>query len=139
MPSRKPQVESLLKRAVAEVILRDLSDPRIKGMVSVTRVEASPDLKRASVYVSVLPEQYESRTIHGLKDATMRVQHGVKKRVALRLVPHLEFKLDEGLKKQAAIFADIDEGLRRSGESAADESAIEQPNENPETQTDHKD
>ena len=115
MSKRQEQVESLLHRAVAEVLQRGLADPRIKGMVSVTRVETSPDLRHAHVYVSVLPEQYESRTIHGLRDATMHLQSEVKKRVALRLVPHLDFRLDETLKKQADVFAAINEGLERSG------------------------
>jgi ribosome-binding factor A len=115
MSHRKEQIESLLKRTVATVLQRGLADPRIKGLVSVTRIDASPDLKNATVYVSILPEQYESATMHGLRDATMHVQQQVKKAVALRVVPHLRFKLDRDLKKQAEVFAAIDQAMERTG------------------------
>lgn len=115
MSQRQKQVEELLKRAVATVLQRGLADPRIKGLISVTKVDASTDLKSATVFVSVIPEQHESRTIHGLQDATRHIQQQVKKAVALRLVPHLRFKLDHDLKKQAEVFAAIEEGMKRTG------------------------
>ena len=115
MTQRQKQIESLLQRAVAQVLQRGLADPRIKGMVSITRVDVSPDLKQASVYVSILPENHESATLHGLEAASHHIQQQIKKLVALRLVPHLRFKLDQDLKKQAAVLAAIDEGMKRTG------------------------
>ncbi|MEM7625704.1 MAG: 30S ribosome-binding factor RbfA [Planctomycetota bacterium] len=114
MSQRQKQIEELLKRTVASVLQRGLADPRIKGLVSVTRVEASTDLKTADVFVSVLPEQHEAITMHGLQDATRHVQQQVKKAVALRLVPHLRFQVDRDLKKREAVFAAIDEGMKRT-------------------------
>ena len=121
MSQRQKQIESLLQRTVASVLQRGLADPRLQGiLVSVTRVEVSVDLKHAKTYVSIAPEKYESRAIHGLQDATMHIQHQVKKAVALRVVPHLRFLIDEDLKKQAAVFADIDEGMKRTAETSPD-------------------
>jgi len=102
-PQRKLQVESLLQRE------------RIKGLVSITRVECSVDLKTARVLVSITPEQHEELTMHGLRDATRFIQNKVKEKVALRVVPHLRFVIDESLKKQAAVLAAIQEGMERSG------------------------
>lgn len=121
---RQKQIESLLQRAVASVLQRGLADPRIKGLVSVTRVDVSTDFRHASVYVSITPEEYESRTIHGLKDATMHIQHQVNKAVALRIVPHLAFKIDQDLKKQAEIFAAIDAGMKRTQASETHADSI---------------
>lgn len=118
MSQRQKQIESLLQRAVASVLQRGLADPRIKGLVGVTRVDVSPDLRNATVFVSIIPENYESRTIHGLQDATMHIQHLVKKAVALRLVPHLTFKVDHDLKKQAELYAAIEEGMKRTNASS---------------------
>ena len=115
MSQRVKQIESLLQRAVAQVLQRGLADPRIKGMVSITRVDVSPDLKQATVLVSILPEHHESATLHGLAAASHHIQQQVKRLVALRLVPHIRFKLDQDLKKQAAVFAAIDEGMKRTG------------------------
>ena len=114
-PQRKLQVESLLQRETARVLQRGLADPRIKGLVSITRVECSVDLKTARVLVSITPEQHEELTMHGLRDATRFIQNKVKEKVALRVVPHLRFVVDESLKKQAAVLAAIQEGMERSG------------------------
>ncbi|MEL7089662.1 MAG: 30S ribosome-binding factor RbfA, partial [Planctomycetota bacterium] len=119
MSQRQKQIEELLKRTVATVLQRGLADPRIKGLVSVTRVECSVDLKTAKVFVSVMPEEHEAITMHGLGDATRHVQQQVKKAVALRLVPHLRFVVDQDLKKQAAVFAAIDEGMKRTAQTTA--------------------
>ncbi|MBB6428646.1 30S ribosome-binding factor RbfA [Algisphaera agarilytica] len=126
MTQRQKQVESLLQRAVASALQRGLADPRLQGvLVSVTRVDVSPDLRNAKTFVSITPEKYESRAIHGLKDATMHIQQQVKKNVALRSVPHLRFEIDHDLKKQAAILEAIDQGMKRTEASSA---STEQPN-----------
>jgi ribosome-binding factor A len=120
MSHRIAQVESLLKRTVSTVLQRGLGDPRTQGtMISVTDVDVSPDLKHATVSVSVLPDRHESRAIHALTDATMHIQHQTKKAVALRVVPHLRFKLDKGLKKEADTLAAINEAMERTRESEA--------------------
>jgi ribosome-binding factor A len=115
MTRRLEQVESTLKRAIAEVIQRHLSDPRIRGMVSITRVKVSPDLADAQVFVSIMPASQQHKTMTGLHRAVGRIQALTRKEVALRHVPKLRFELDESLKRQAAIYASIREGITRSG------------------------
>ena len=122
MSQRQKQVESLLQRAVASVLQRGLADPRIKGLVSITRVDVSPDLKSANVLVSIMPENHESATLHGLQAASHHIQQQIKKLVALRQVPHIRFKLDQDLKKQAAVLAAINEGMQRTAASGPVES-----------------
>jgi len=121
MTHRIEQAESLMHRAVTQVIQRNLSDPRIAGVVSVTRIHITPDMRRADVFVSVLPEKYEKRTIAGLTAAATHIHHKVKKLVALRTVPHLEYKLDASVKKQAAVEQAIQEGMARSGPAEPDD------------------
>jgi ribosome-binding factor A len=116
MSRRKEQVESTLMRTIAQVLQRQISDPRIVGLVSITRVKVSPDMKEAYVYVSVMPQKYESKTLHGLRHATGHIHGLVCKLVALRQVPRLDFRLDESLKKQAAVELAIRDGLQRTGE-----------------------
>lgn len=126
MSHRVEQVQSLLKRAVSQVLSRrELSDPRIVGLISVTEVKVSPDMHDAYVYVSVLPAKDEVKVVAALKAATRVIQQHVKKAVALGMVPHLEFRLDESLKKQAQIDAAIAKG--RTTESAAAESGDSLP------------
>lgn len=115
MTHRTEQAESLLQQVITQVLQRDVSDPRIRGIISVTEVDVSPDLRQAKVKVTVLPEKYEKRTLAGLTAASRHIQSKVKDKVALRIVPHLTFEIDHGLKKQAAVFTDIEEGMRRTG------------------------
>lgn len=114
MSHRIQQIESTLRRALAEVLQSKIADPRIVGLVSITKISVAPDLKNAYVYVSILPEKYEKRTIAGLRHATRHIQRLTREKVALRAVPHFEFRLDESLKKQAAVEQAIREGVCRT-------------------------
>lgn len=122
MTHRIEQVESTLQRALAQVLQRSLSDPRIRGMVSITGVVVSKDMKLAKVAVSVLPEEYAKRSVAGLKAANRHIHSEVKKLVALRVVPHLNFVLDDSLKQAEKIYGAIDQSkAREEDESNTDQ------------------
>lgn len=114
MNSRADKVASLLKREVAQTIQRDLADPRIEGLVSVTQVKVTDDLRQAMVFVSVLPKENQSKVLAALVDGTRHIQKLTQPRVSLRQMPRLEFRLDESLKKQADVMAAINEANERS-------------------------
>ncbi|MEM9415804.1 MAG: 30S ribosome-binding factor RbfA [Planctomycetota bacterium] len=116
MTHRVEQVESTMRKALAQVLQRKISDPRIRGMVSITKVDISPDLKTAKVMISVLPDQYEKRTLAGLRAANRHIHGELKKLVAFRVVPHLDFRLDSSLKTADDVFDAISEGLARTGD-----------------------
>lgn len=125
MTKRIEQAESTLRKALAQVLQRNISDPRIRGMVSITQVVISQDLKQAKVGVSVLPEEYAKRTVSGLKAASRHIHSEVMKLVALRVVPHLRFELDESLKQADEVFQAIDQAKAREQNSDVTEDAIE--------------
>lgn len=113
MSHRKEQIESSLKRSIAAVISRHLADPRVRGLISITRVDVSPDLHQAQVFISVIPDKYESRTLAGLTAARGHILTKVGKFLRIRALPTLEFRIDESLKRQAEVFAAIREGMDR--------------------------
>lgn len=115
MSHRTEQIESTLKRVIAEVLQRRIADPRIEGLISITRVKVSPDLHEAQVYVSVLPEPKQKKVLYGLRHATGHIQSLVRKAVAFKTVPHLEFRLDETLKREAKIYEAIQRGVEKTG------------------------
>lgn len=117
MTKRVEQFESTLQRAIAERLRRGLQDPRIKGLISVTRVEVTPDLRTAFVYVSVLPDKYQKRVLAGLNHAARHLGAEVRAQMASRVMPHLAFRYDEQLAKQNAVLGAISEAVRRSGEA----------------------
>ena len=121
MTHRIEQVESTLQKALAQVLQRKISDPRIRGLVSITGVDVSPDMKHATIAVSVLPEQYAKRTVAGLRAADRHIQGEVKKLVALRVVPHMRFELDASLKKAEEVYEAIDQAkTQETNEQAED-------------------
>ncbi len=122
MTRRTDKINATLLRAIQERLARGLADPRVRGLITVTAVECTPDLERAKVKVTVMPDEHESLTMHGLKAATGKIRRDVADKVALRLMPQLEFQIDEGLKEQAQVMALLakDRAQRESRDAASD-------------------
>ncbi len=96
---RTAKVAEAVREQVATTILFGLKDPRVKN-VTVTRVEVSPDLRSAKVYVSVMGDEKMQRlTLHGLQSARGFLQAKLAERVQIRYTPILHFELDQGVKK----------------------------------------
>lgn len=115
-PSDRPaQVGGEIRRALQAELTRGLSDPRVQGMVSITEVELTPDLAEARVLVSVLPEDRGALTLSGLRAAAGFLRRRVMDETRIGRVPRLEFRLDERLKRQAA----LDEAIRDGAASDA--------------------
>jgi ribosome-binding factor A len=107
-----------LQKAVQAVLSRGLQDPRVRGLLSVTRVDISPDQRHATVWVSVLPEEHAELALHGLRHATRHIQYQVARSVTTRRMPLLAFRLDRAIKKQAEVLAAIERGRQRVDESS---------------------
>ena len=87
MSIRQQKVESQVRRLVSEAILRELSDPRVSGLLSVTRVSVSPDLREARVYISILSDRPESTVMSGLVSARGVIQKHVADGMKIRYAP----------------------------------------------------
>lgn len=104
MNRRPDQVASLLRTAVQEVLARGFQDPRIRGLITLTDITVSADLKSATLMVSVMPQERQDLTIHGLRAASRHIRHQISEKLDLRYTPDLYFKLDASLKKQAGVY-----------------------------------
>ncbi len=100
---RGEQLASVIHRAVQSVISRGLSDPRLKALITVIDVKVTEDRRTAVVNVSVMPENHESRVIHGLRDAAKHIRREAGELVEVHKLPELVFKLDRTNKKQAEL------------------------------------
>ncbi|MGP1271975.1 MAG: 30S ribosome-binding factor RbfA [Phycisphaerales bacterium] len=103
MNQRAQQAAGLVREAVQKVISSHLHDPRVRGLVTVTRVTISDDLKSATVYVSVMPEQHRDLTMHGLRAAAKHIRRRISDELALRSIPELTFKSDAAAARQAQV------------------------------------
>ena len=125
------------------IMLRQLNDPRLTGMPSITRVKVSDDLSIADVYITVMgtPGQ-QTAALNALKHSAGMMRVLLTKKMTLRIAPFLKFHIDEDLKKELALQellqkvadenAEIDR--RRAAEAQAAAAAPEPPAQLPDSQ-----
>ena len=95
--NRINRINEEIQKSLAEN-LRRVKDPRVSGtMISVTRVETTPDLRYAKVYVSFLEEQKASDAMKGLKSAGGWLRREVSSDLKLRYTPELVWALDDSI------------------------------------------
>jgi len=111
MPSpsqRRQRVQRLLRAEISAVIQRKLKDPRV-GMVTVTEVEADPDLRQARVFVSVLGDsEQQAAALEGLRSGAGFIRAELMKVLHLRPMPSLEFRADLSLAEGARVLDLLD-------------------------------
>ena len=102
------RVNEAVRAVVAEALV-DLKDPRI-GMVTVTGVTVSRDLREGKVYVAVLGnERKQKATLEGLESAHAYLQGRVARELRLRRTPHLSFEYDPSVERGIRMTKLIDE------------------------------
>lgn len=115
--SHRPEImASSIQRAVQEILARGLQDPRVSGLITVTGVQVTTDLKIATISISVLPEEKQDLTFHGIKAAARFIRREAGERIDTKQLPEFHFRLDLGVKKEAAVLREL-ERVRRERES----------------------
>ena len=95
--NRINRINEEIQKALAEN-LRRVKDPRVSGtMISVTRVETTPDLRYAKVYVSFLEENKAAEAMKGLKSAGGWLRREISSDLKLRYTPELVWALDDSI------------------------------------------
>lgn len=104
MPSNKLNRTNEDIRLVMSELLREVKDPRIQqGLISVTRVDTTSDLKYSKIYVSVMGLSSEKEFKKGIKSASGWLRRELGMRLKLRNVPELTFELDHSIEYGAHI------------------------------------
>jgi len=92
---RHERVAEEIRHEVSAMLAGELKDPRLAGLVTVTEVRVSPDLKQARIYVSVMGTQAEQTSaLQGLAAAAGYVRHELTERLQMRRAPEVHFVLD---------------------------------------------
>lgn len=105
-----------IREVVSMSILTEIQDPRVQN-VTVTSVEVAPDMRSAKVHVSIMGTEAQQKTcFRGLESSAGFLQAKVAKRIDTRYTPRLQFVLDQGLKKAAAINRVLNEVLPKEHE-----------------------
>ncbi len=101
--ARLSRIEEEYKKKLSQIIGYELKNPNITGLISVTKVKVTNDLKYAKVYVSILNSKNVKETLAGLKKSSGFIRSELAKRVNLRNTPELIFELDDSLEYGARI------------------------------------
>ena len=95
--NRLGRINDEIRKELAE-LLRTVKDPRVQDtMISVTRVEATPDLRYAKIFVSFLQEERAADGIKGLKSAGGYLRRELGRSLQLRYTPELVWELDDSI------------------------------------------
>ena len=100
---RLGRIDEEYRKELSQIIGYELKNPNVTGMISVTKVKVTNDLKFAKVYVSILNSKNIKDTLAGLKKSSGYIRSELAKRVNLRNTPELIFELDDSIEYGAKI------------------------------------
>jgi ribosome-binding factor A len=129
--SRVDRLSQHIKKEMAVILQREIKDPRLHSMITVSDVEVSRDLSHAKVFVTFLGMD-DSKVEDNLKilnDASGYVRSLIGKRIQTRIVPHIRFAFDQSLNegiRMASLVASVrqeDERKRKDAGLAPDDDA----------------
>ena len=103
--TRLNRVNEELKKELSQILIYELKNPNVTGMLSVTKVKITPDFKFAKVYVSILNSKNIKKTLEGLKESSGFIRSRLAKTVNLRITPELVFEIDDSIEHGAKIDA----------------------------------
>lgn len=121
-PARQRRIEGELQRVLAELIARELKDPRV-GLVTITAVELAADLSEARIWIVPFGERHSTEEVlAGLTRAAGFLRGEVGRRLALRHAPRLVFQFDESLERADRLTRLIDGAVRADRPKTTDET-----------------
>lgn len=101
---RTERLNSLLKEVISDVIKKQVRNPHINELLTITRVDITSDLHYAKVYVGILGnEEVQRQTIDALQSAAGFIAVNASKQVVMRYFPALTFKFDDSAEKHMRI------------------------------------
>ena len=103
---RSERVAEGIREEVATFLAEDAKDPRIVGLVTVTGVDVTRDLRHAKVFVSIMGSDVERQaTLEGLDSAASHLRSRIGRALRLRVAPEITFRYDESIARAAKIEA----------------------------------
>ena len=119
--NRIGRINEEIQKELANLI-RNLKDPRVQNtMISITRVETTPDLRYAKVYASFLQEDRAADALKGLKSASGYLRRELGRALQLRYTPELQWALDDSITygaKMLKLINSLDTGSDKDEEDA---------------------
>lgn len=115
---RMEKLESLLQQEIALVIQNEIKDPRLSGMVSVTRVEVAQDMRNATVFVSVFSldnvEKQRAVDLEVLNHSARYIMFLLSKKLEIKYIPDLIFKIDLGMEQASRVLEILNRNIKKT-------------------------
>ena len=105
---RVSQVAELLRTEINKIIIRDFEPPQ-GLLISISEVTISPDLKNATAYISIIPDNKIGSGLEAIKKFSGHIQKEIGRHLAIRVTPKIKWQLDERDLK----YKKIDEALKK--------------------------
>ena len=122
MSRRTDRVNEQLREEISTLLARQIKDPRLNGVISITRVVTSGDLRSARVFISVMGNQETKQTaLNGIQSAASFLRRELRGRINMKHTPFLSYQLDDSLEE-------ADQVLRLMNQIRTDDPVSETPN-----------
>lgn len=109
MSTRTEKLRQVLKEEISEILRREIKDPRL-GFFTIIDAEITSDLQHAKIFVSILgTEEERKQSMDVLKHAQHFVRQEFGKRVRIKTLPDIQFKMDETVDKGVRILELLEE------------------------------
>jgi ribosome-binding factor A len=105
MSRRSERTRKLIQREISGLLEREVNDPRLSKLISVTEVTLSPDLKYAKIFVSTLGDQMDNKEeiLAGFNNASGFLRRELASHLKLRYTPQLSFHYDDSIERGARL------------------------------------
>ena len=114
--NRIRRINEEIQRELSELI-RNLKDPRVQTIVSITHVDTTPDLRYSKIYISVMDEEKQKDAMRGLRSAGGWLRRELVNKLSLRYTPELVFEIEHSIEYGAHISQVISSlDIRQDGE-----------------------
>ena len=113
--NRINRINEDIQRELAD-LLRTVKDPRVQGLISITRVDTTTDLRYCRVYGSALDQSDIKEVVKGLKSAAGYLRRELGRALTLRYTPELQFMADDSIERGVRMVSMIDRILEEDEE-----------------------
>ena len=116
MSLRMEKVNKEIRKQITQIIQKEMDDPTI-GLLSITRVETTSDLRESKIYFSLLDESRYPRAQEILDAMNQFIRTHLGKRIRIKILPHLRFIPDDSIKYSVDIYQKIEEEKEKRNDS----------------------
>lgn len=95
--NRMNKIDEEIKKEISTIISTELKNPHLTGLISVSKVKTTPDLRFAKVYITMINEKSKKQNLSILKQSSGFIRSVIAKKINLRYTPELIFEFDESI------------------------------------------